>query len=393
MKRVGLQYFLPAAIAITVLLFSINTINQYCFALPEEKTMVADLRYLDNFSNNPLFEATFLSANDTSETIYLMGSSELTHTSSAAPYNFIPDHFKTKVLAIGHAGNQCFSIYSQLLANQDKLENAPIVILLSPGWFHTGFSAGTASSSFLEYNTPTFLNRILANAQDDQFRAYQAKRVADFYTEIVNPDLSLKLLNYEHQSSKSFIHKGCYYPLIALDKWLNQQKFELVGKPQTTVNLRKTIIPEDIDIAWDSIFAASKEDQRKRSTSNSWWIEDAFFAETNGDNGRLFPVPDAYNTELEDFKMLVKLLKARKANVSFVIMPLNPSYYENCSELTPVMQHLQWELMENKLPFLNMWNSNPKTFDNGVLSDVMHYSDYGWYRVDQFIVNTYHLAK
>ncbi|MBI3238321.1 MAG: hypothetical protein HYZ43_05690, partial [Flavobacteriia bacterium] len=140
MKRVGLQYFLPAAIAITVLLFSINTINQYCFALSEEKAAASDLRYLDNFSNNPKYEATFLSANDSSETIYLMGSSELTHTSSAAPYNFIPDHFKTKVLAIGHAGNQCFSIYSQLLANQDKLENAPIVILLSPGWFHTGFS-------------------------------------------------------------------------------------------------------------------------------------------------------------------------------------------------------------------------------------------------------------
>jgi len=181
--------------------------------------------------------------------------------------------------------------------------------------------------------------------------------------------------------------------LIALDNWLNQKKFELVGKPQGSVNSRKTIVPEDTHIAWDSLFTSAKEEQRKRSTSNSWWIEDAFFAETNGDNGRLFPVPDAFNKELEDFKMLVKLLKARKANVSFVIMPLNPSYYENCSELTPVMQQLEQELKNNRLPYLKMWNDTPKTFDNGVLSDVMHYSDYGWYRVDQFIVNTYHLAK
>ena len=393
MKRVGLQYLLPAAIAVVVLYFSITTINRYCFTLPALPVADQNLRYLDNFSNNRQYEPTFLSANDTSETIYLMGSSELTHTSSAAPYNFIPDHFQTKVVAIGHAGNQCFSIYSQLLANQDKLEGAPIVILLSPGWFHTHFSSGTASSSFLEYNTPTFLNQVLANAPDDEFRAYEAKRIADFYTEIVNPDLSLKLLNYEHQSSKSFIHKGCYYPLIALDEWLNRKKYELIGKPEKPVYGRKAIVPEAIHIDWDSLLTAAKEEQRKRSTSNDWWIEDAFFAETNGDNGRLFPVSDANNTELEDFRMLVKFLKARKANVSFVIMPLNPSYYENCAELTPVMQNLEKELKANHFPYLNTWDSNPKTFDNGILSDVMHYSDYGWYRVNQFIVNTYHLAK
>ncbi len=393
MTRFGLHYLLPAAIAVAVLFLSVKTINRYCFPQPDLVQADPNLRYLDNFSNNPQYEPTFLAANDTSETIYLMGSSELTHTSSATPYNFIPDHFQTKVVAIGHAGNQCFSIYSQLLANQDKLNNAPIVILLSPGWFHTHFSSGTASVSFLEYNTPTFLNQVLANAPKDEFRAYEAKRIADFYTEIVNPDLSLKLLHYEHQSSKSFIHKGCYYPLIAMDNWLNQQKAEMTGKPLKRVHRRKPIVPENAHIAWDSLLTASKEEQRKRSTSNDWWIEDAFFAETNGDNGRLFPVSDVNNTELNDFGMLVKLLKARKANVSFVIMPLNPSYYENCAELTPVIRKLEHELNANNLPFLNMWNDNPKTFDNGILSDVMHYSDYGWYRVNRFIVNTYHLAQ
>ncbi|HLP54252.1 MAG TPA: D-alanyl-lipoteichoic acid biosynthesis protein DltD [Fluviicola sp.] len=393
MKRIGLQYLLPAAIAVTVLFLSVKTINGYCFTLPESAEVNPNLRYLENFSTNRQYEPLFLAANDTSETIYLMGSSELTRTSSAAPYNFIPDRFQTKVVGIGHAGNQCFSIYSQLLANQDKLENAPIVILLSPGWFHTHFSGGTASSSFLEYNTPTFLNQVLANAPQDEFRAYEAKRIADFYTEIVNPDLSLKLLNYEYQSSKSFIHKGCYYPLIALDKWLNQQKAQMTGKPLDRVHRRKMIAPEDVRVAWDSLFHTAKAEQRKRSASNELWIEDAFYAETNGKLGEVFPVSDANNTELEDFKMLVKLLKARKANVSFVIMPLNPGYYENCSELTPVMKQLEQELKTNGLPYLNMWNDNPKTFDNGILSDVMHYSDYGWYRVNQFIVNTYHLSK
>src|SRR3989344_3148396 len=97
MRRVGLQYLLPAAIAVVVLFFSIKTINRYCFTLPELAATDPNLRYLDNFNNNPQYEPLFLAANDSSETIYLMGSSELTHTSSATPYNFIPDRFQTKV--------------------------------------------------------------------------------------------------------------------------------------------------------------------------------------------------------------------------------------------------------------------------------------------------------
>ena len=69
MKRVGLQYLLPAAIAVAVLYLSIATINRFCFTIPALPLADQNIRYLDNFSNNRQYEPTFLAANDTSETI------------------------------------------------------------------------------------------------------------------------------------------------------------------------------------------------------------------------------------------------------------------------------------------------------------------------------------
>ena len=42
---------------------------------------------------------------------------------------------------------------------------------------------------------------------------------------------------------------------------------------------------------------------------------------------------------------------------------------------------------------LNIFETDTTQYDKAILRDIMHMSDYGWYKVDQFIINTYHLAK
>ena len=109
--------------------------------------------YYENFSSYPGLEYQFLKSSDSAEIIYLLGSSELEKNSAAIPYNFISQHFTTQVKAIGHAGNQCLSIYAQLLANENRLKNTPLVIILSPGWFENKPAKGTSSALFLEFNS------------------------------------------------------------------------------------------------------------------------------------------------------------------------------------------------------------------------------------------------
>jgi poly-D-alanine transfer protein DltD len=104
-------------------------------------------------------------------------------------------------------------------------------------------------------------------------------------------------------------------------------------------------------------------------------------------------VQEKYNQELEDFYMLVKLLRATNANASFIILPVNPYYYTNCAVFTPFVNLLETELKNNQFPCLNFWNADTSTFDHGVLTDIMHLSKYGWYQANKFIVETYHLEK
>jgi poly-D-alanine transfer protein DltD len=115
MKNI-LIYFLPLLITVTALIYCRPIIDSLFFnrAAVEE---VSCNSYYPNLIDNPSLEKIMLSGTDSSGVIYIFGSSELSSSVDAHPYRFINSNFKNKAIAIGHAGNQCFSIYSQLLAH------------------------------------------------------------------------------------------------------------------------------------------------------------------------------------------------------------------------------------------------------------------------------------
>ena len=400
MKRFVTLYILPLLIAtLVVYLFAINkTANKVVFSKESKVAPCKSLpRYISTFAENPSFQEAFLKTNDTSETIYLFGSSELSHVCEAIPYNFISQHFKTQVIGIGHAGNQSLSIYAQLLANEEHLPNAPIVIIVSPGWFESRASKGTSSEVFLEYLSETFLRNILKNKNNAEFNPYLFKRVSQLYDEFSSPSLELKLMNFKHCASKSFIHQALYSPLIYVDDALLSMK-ETINKktePNSESIQRHAITPEEIAINWDSLYSVSKQDVTSKSMNNQMGINDAYFTEHIHSNkgGHIEAVSEQFNQELKDFVMLLKLLKAKKVNARLIISPLNALYYRNLEAILPTMQLVENEIQQSGFPCLNLFAKDKTTYDKALLSDVMHISDYGWYKIDRFIVETYKLAK
>lgn len=392
MKRIAFLCLLPVVIAAAALWSVRERIDGHFFAEHPHTDRSSEWRYIESFNEDPVFERQFFGEKASDEKIYLLGSSELTGGTDAKPYNFIPDRYDVDFLAVGHAGNQCFSIFSQLLAHHDKLNGKRIVIVLSPGWFQSHFAEGTSSSLFLEYNSPRFLERIRRTCPKDAFRAWEAKRIAEFYNEITGPHLDLKLLAFEHQGSKSAVHKVFYAPVEAADKGLKQLNRQRTPHIAAADNLHA--VPRSLQpFSWDTLLENSRNRQLLASNNNGWAIENTIYTVdfSDGDRGEIFPVPKQYNRELEDFHQLIRLLKAKGADASFVILPLNPYYYSNLDELDPVMQELASTLKKNAYPCLNFWVTQPKDFEKGVLNDVMHLSDYGWYRVDRFIADTYNL--
>jgi D-alanine transfer protein len=157
---------------------------------------------------------------------------------------------------------------------------------------------------------------------------------------------------------------------------------------------RKPIIPETVFVNWDSLFVASQQEQINISTNNSWYINNDYYNKhIKGKTKKIRIAAEKNNQELRDFYMLIKLLRAKNANASFVILPINPYYYTNSEDFTPFIHILETELANHQFPCLNFWNPDTATFDHGVLTDVMHLSKYGWYQTNKFIVETYHLAK
>lgn len=397
MRKYFFIYFLPILFAITLLVIIVfkTNINSFLFQPVSAKYSIdSTYRFIANFQGNQYYEEQFLSSNSNSENIFLLGSSELTVNNEATPYNFITKNFKTKLRGIGHAGNQCFSIYSQLLANENRLKNAPIVIILSPGWFESKDSKGTSSEIFLEYISERFLKTIIKNETDTEFTEYFNKRISQYYNELNVPNIELKLINFKHLSAKSFLHKIIFYPILNIDKLIFNYKNILIPKNLITANIRQQILKEDIKINWDSLFSISKQECINNSNNNRFGINNQYYTDyIHGKRGKIESVNENVNTELDDFRMLIKLLKKKKPNISFIMLPLNPLYCKNLKSLLPTMNIIEKEINSSGFSYLNMFETDTIKYDKCLLTDIMHLSSYGWYKVDKFIIETYNLAK
>lgn len=403
MKKIILLYILPFVLSLlTIYYITLDPdISNLLFPpIRYEPPLREEVPFIENFKAHPnedvWYENEFLKSGKQGEIIYLLGSSELTAATDGIPYNFISKHFSTHVMGLGHAGNQCFSIYMQLLAKQQLLKNAPVVIILSPGWFESKPSHGTSSEVFLEFNSERFLNAVLQADDGSAYFQYAYKGISRLYDEFNSPSLELRLMNFNHKSSQSFIHRALYAPLIFCDERLLKirQKIKPCYLPDDAAYIRKLIQPENIHFNWDSIFKFNKEEVLKKSTNNRMGIADDYYTEyIHGKTGHMQAVKDPVNQELEDCKMLIRLLREKNAKASFIISPLNPYYYHNLNEILPTIQTIEAEIKRSQFPYLNLLETDTTRYEKAILHDVMHMSDYGWYKVNRFIIDTYHLVK
>ncbi|HEX8517498.1 MAG TPA: D-alanyl-lipoteichoic acid biosynthesis protein DltD [Bacteroidia bacterium] len=397
MKQVLLAYILPALLSVFAVYYSAtsSSINAQLFPQTESLQPAGEFTFIESFSGNKIYEDQFLQDNDKYSNIFLLGSSELTGESPASPYNFISGNYNTKVKAVGHAGNQCFSIYSQLLANSDRLKDARIVIILSPMWFLSKEAAGTASPVFLEFNSENFLNRIVQNNPENDFERYENKRVSDMFSDFTSPSFALRQMHFEHESSKSILHCGLYAPLIMADRMLFSIKSRIRPDPFIRSSVKRTKPEaEDRNINWDSLLTLTKNESLKNMTNNTWGINDDYFSEhIKGNTSKIKIGPAKYNYEMQDLGMLIRLLKENEADASFIILPMNPYYYTNLQEADPLISEMTKTVTEADYNLLNLWVTATSQYEKGTLKDIMHLSDHGWHKVNRFIVETYKLEK
>ncbi len=406
MKSILTDHILPFILALVIVwlvlfsfTFPMNIPGVTDRKLMQPKPAVTE-NYMPALSHSPEKEEALRNALK-SGTLVLLGSSELTESSQALPYRFIPATFGFPVLGLGHAGYQSMAILATLSSMSRDLYHARILIILSPGWFENTSSRGTSMAIFLEnISDPMLVTLINSKELPEQYKAYIADYVASQINNITRSSAPYRYLYHLSASMQNIVFEAFHYPFLALNGWwMNSNALRLSedirseqpGGTATDQPVTKVVPPEGYQLPdWDSLIDRAAQIGSARSTTNRWGIEDShYLANINGAHGPLRPLDPADNRELHDFGMLVRLLQQYDCKATFVIQPINPFYYQPLSILQPTIQAITDTLAHAGFPCLNLFEADTARYQKSLLRDVMHMDDAGWYHINRFITDQY----
>lgn len=333
-------------------------------------------------------------------TILLLGSSELSggDPNNCKPYNFIAQNGKYSCVGLGSAGFQSMAMLAKLYPYSNHLKDAKITIIVSPGWFQDDYAYGTSTNIMLEYMNANEFNACLPkDGSSDKYASAIAQWTQHHFHDINNAVTELKSLYYASYSTwirNSLLAVPQYANTLSAElKTIFFEKLQNSVEKGTYYHPPKSIDKNKYSKALDSlnhlVLSAMKE-----NNNNPLGVEDTIFeSEYKGKTKNIRNVPQRVNRELNDFELLLGFLKEQKANVKLVVQSLHPMVYANLKELNDEMKEVMRIIKASEFTTLNMYTTDPSQYDTKLLRDAMHMSDYGWLRVNEFIIKEYGLEK
>jgi len=342
-----------------------------------------------NLTDGEETELQYVASIQNKDGVTLFGSSEFS-VSPYSSYFFLPDTLGIPALGIGHAYHQCFSIMCELLAVYDDLEGANICIILSPSWFHT---AGTNTEAFAEFVRPNFLAQIANNENiPGKYKLAIGRYIALHAEEFTALSKNMEFFVDEYKFFKGSKLAG---RLRSFMKGIHPSVFE-VERVEYQVDSLITLDTKTWNVDKESYLEKLQQTFLSSITTNKIYVYDDYYQqyilspEGIPRKDSINPLVFENNAEFEDFKLLVDLLAARKANCSFVFQPVNTYHYKYAENNQPLVDSITTILGKYQMPLLNMYASDTASYKPGSLRDVMHLGDYGWMEINFFLDSIYH---
>jgi D-alanine transfer protein len=382
-------HFLPLILAFAssiVLLFALNSIF---FSKGSSKaTTIKNIKGKQkltrgvqvNYATGVDAEINFLANIRNKNHLSLMGSSEFADLPYSS-YYFLPDSIGIPTVGFGHAYHQSFSIMAEMLAAQKDLKNAKVCIFVSPTWFIVD---GTNIEAFLEFVPINFLKSIAKNKDiPDKYKL----KIGEFITK-----------NYEHISCTNGIlnyYKNLYktkdIPTLFQSAKNLSTSFESINYEIDLLNSKQSLKFQDRTTLDKKV----QTDFLQSIKTNSIFVNDEYYKKFIFDpkvkNPKYDYSKDFFfsNQELEDFTLLIEVLKRYDCDASFIIQPMNPHYYTSMENFNPAINEVRRLIKKNNFPCLDLFSIKKEDFEPGTLNDVMHLGDFGWTKVSNFLVKTY----
>ncbi|MNJ84368.1 hypothetical protein D3C87_18190 [compost metagenome] len=377
-------HLIPIAISLILLFFADYLVSGGFEAESHKETVVSGVSesVRGSFSNctKKQAEIELMGSLQSKDKLTVLGSSELQDLPYTC-YYFLPDSLGIKTTGFGHAYHQNLSIACELLAAGDRLNNANVCVILSPGWFQT---EGTNIEAFLEFVRPNFLRSIIHDSSiPEQNKLHIANYVWDYFKDINNP--SRELLYFRNMwtckrkgvTSKSFTS----YTLSQIEK----VKYAVtVKQPQLTK-------PAKV-FQWEKTKDRLQKEFLKTCTNNNIYVDSFYFKEyllVDGVYEKSRMQPLSPGREFEDFKLVVEILKRHNCHATFVLQPYNPHHQDDLSQFNPVRNLIKKELTKAGFPLLDLYVTDTKSYTPGILKDIMHPGDRGWMEINWFLAKHY----
>ncbi len=393
-QKIVFHHILPLSIAFfsVFLIFSV---------LPEAKKYQKIITYTQeevvpnglfaNFDNGVTSEMALMSSLKSPSQITLFGSSEFNSSARYFPFLFLKDSLHLNCLAFGHAHHQNLSILCELMASKTYLKNSKVTILLSPGWFE---GEGTNPEAFLEFVRPNFLKRIIHDSLiNEKYKYHLGKYIHtnSIYFEGMTKEMSY-LRDLYLAEKGNFINRFFSKATLHIQS-IHANRYYIPNVSYLLANEKKSIRKK-----WKTnIDSLLLEEQNNflATVTNNLWVDQTYFEtyllEKDGSQkkGQVAEIDYLASPELEDFELLLQFLNENEVNASFVILPLNPYYYENLLVQKPLTDYLSQIISDAHYPLLNLSCYEKSNYRKGILKDVMHPGDYGWILINDFINTTY----
>ncbi len=385
-----ISFIIAFVLLLVVIYFCPNTIKDHTETVVKG-TQKKVMGYHSNLTSGEQAEIDFISSLVSEDQLTIFGSSEF-NGSEYCPYSFLPNNFGYNVMGLGHQFHQQFSILGELAAANEYLENSKVSIIISPGWFST---SGTNSNAFIEFLRPNFLKKIaLDTTLSEDIKLAIGKFIHEKYGEFEGVTYEMDVLREIYLQSKGVLSQR----ILSSFRSSIRQKFERTYHIQPVsyeVNLLDSEMgPKSKDLRF--IADSLKSDFIGKISSNEIYVNDAYYTKylikKNGSvkTGRFRNVDLDSNQELEDFKMLVKFLKEKSVDCTFILLPFNNYYYRDMGNSPELMQRITSTLDKNEIAYLNLFTETKEEYEPALLRDVMHVGDYGWMKINQFLLDHYY---
>ncbi|MBL7897263.1 MAG: hypothetical protein JNJ99_01925 [Crocinitomicaceae bacterium] len=347
--------------------------------------------YYPSLAEGEQAEIDFVASIRNKNQITLFGSSEF-NNSPYASYNFLPDSARMPLLGIGKGFHQCFSIFCELLAVHEHLENSKICIILSPTWFH---EYGTNTEAFLEFVKPNFINKIAADQSIDiKYKLAIGEYLDAHLHEFTGISNSMEYLLDDYRLSNGFRVGFLYSALRKKMKEIHSSTYVLQDI-KYRIDSFTVPLPDTAQTYNVAYLSAIQNKFISSVTNNKIYVENDYYSEylilEDGSQrpGKIREMIFDGNREWKDFLLLADLLAESKANCCFIMQPMNPHFYSNLELNDPLIDSVSAVLSSYEIPFFNMYSSDTSTYEPATLKDIMHLGDYGWMKINNFLIEQY----